>query len=137
MPVPNVSEQWAEDVIVTITEGGSNYWADFKRTADGKLELVESEASHPDGQLRRIVLDRDAIQKGIDVLTSKPVKVAGRWTRGWRARRCGGSTPRSGRCSREYLGNILAAVVQDQADIDATEADIVIQAALFGELVYG
>jgi hypothetical protein len=115
-----VSEQFASDVIITAIEGGIGYWAnvlEYRHTPEpATAKIREQEATDPkDNVPKEATLNREFIQKGIDALASGAIKV----------------NPR-------LLGNILVGAVTDDAgEVDSDGADVIVQAALFGELVYG
>lgn len=111
-----------EDVIVTALEGGIYYWAEL-------LSCERHPADHPNrdrrgsyktAQLRDLeggvhTLDVAAIERGIALIAAPGFKL-----------------------NRQLRGQLLvAAAEQDAGDIDATGADVLVQAGLLGELVYG
>lgn len=113
MTIESANENFLTDILVTAVEGGINYWAIVEgyqhsgEPADRKVVV-----RHPEGvaqvTLRDIVL---AVRK----IINKRVPV----------------TP--------YIRDILveADKTLDAGDIDAEVADVVVQVAAFGKIVYG
>lgn len=116
-------KQFLFDVFVTALEGGVNYWADVEgyhwSNPDGSEDLdgfraTITDREEPGGQL---VVDADVIARGIGRF--EPL-----------ARQRGAD---------DYWRQFLAAnrTNGDDGDYDATVADVIVQLALFGEIVYG
>ena len=113
------------DIIVTACEGGIGYWSQLEfyngpAISDGTLDLLRIrvvEYDGPDGSEfgEWMTLSLDKVAKGINTLLEKfPMSVAAK--------------------------NIMGAVVGYEAgnfDYDADDADMVIQCALLGDIVYG
>lgn len=115
-----VSDQLLSDILTTAIEGGVNYWLlsahSVKRTEQGDplvvvgpLDITEDEPLAKD-------IDFDTLQRGIRLVMQADV------------------VPR-----RDDIRSALlrALVSEDAGGIDAEAADIIVQAGLFGELVYG
>lgn len=124
------------DVMITAFEGGSNYWAEARNvrrqvgheTAFGGHEgdyisfEVRSFEDRDDARLGKwVLINEAAIERGIGLILH-----------GQRAER----SPVGVR--RDILAALaLASVDPEQADIDAEVADCIVQAAAWGEIVYG
>lgn len=108
-------EQYLDDIIVTAVEGGIGYWAigrDYKWSDDGpsSVEIMEEE----EGGTWHMV-DRSAIRKGIGMVLSGATGV-----------------------HESYVDTLRKAERHNDAgDIDAELADIIVQAAILGDVVYG
>lgn len=117
-----VSEQFASDVIVTAIEAGHTYgigyWArtlEYHNNPEPAWARIEEYDEVTGKGLKQAKLDRDAIQRGIDSLATRKVEV-----------------------NKQTLGCILAAVASDDTtDIDGPTADVIVQAAVLGDIVYG
>lgn len=115
-----VNKDFADGVIETVSEGAVAYWAiasdyNWDATEPNKpLSVRVREFEEPN---KEIVLDREAIQRGIDIIASQ--------THGFEI-------------GQELFGAILwGARENDSSFIDRNGADCIVQAAMFGELVYG
>lgn len=113
---PEVRE-FLSDIITTAVEGGTGYWAEVDRYVHGTpgetyAELVELE----DEEQRRgttHVVSIQTIAKGIAVM-------------------------RGGALGPSWAGDAHRwSLALDAGDIDAEAADVIVQAALFGEVRYG
>ncbi len=107
------------NIIVTVVEGGSEFWADFREYewTDGayymmlgaSVQMLDRE--EPESGWKDVTLD--TIAHGIGLIKKNPEKVA-------------------------RAIEILDASRENEAgNIDSNLADDIIQMALFGELVYG
>lgn len=127
-----ISEQLFRDVMITAIHGGIDYWG-FVTVADGHVmklddpappdtvaedtraycQVVEHEPS--EGTRRKSkVLSRDIMQQGLERILSKGFAL-----------------------NRETLFSIVEGVKEDDAGyIDAVGADVLVQASMFGEIVY-
>lgn len=116
-------EQFLKDVLITAVEGGINYWSavsDYDPDA-GTVKVHEYEPD--EGETDQwgyaevgVTVDLDSIAKGIGVLNGKgEAWRTGYWAEFWRANRTNG----------------------EDGDYDAEIADVIVQTALFGEVVYG
>lgn len=116
-------EQFLKDILITAVEGGINYWSavsDYDPdNGTVKVHEFEPDTGETDGNgyaVEGMVVDLDVIAKGIGVLDKKGENwKSGYWAEFWRANRTNG----------------------EQGDYDAGTADCIVQAALFGEVVYG
>lgn len=113
-------EEFLDDIIITAIEGGIGYWSVcHKYEWDGKPEVtaVIQEFDESDGEVTgpKITLNRDLIIKGINKVLAGESGVADRMV-------------------KLIAG---ANATNDGGDIDADGADVIVQAAIFGELVYG
>lgn len=114
-----VSREFANDVITTAVEGGIGYWA---LISDYRIDDPDTTAKiRPDDDAGfedrewPVLLDRDMVQKGLDLLTNTKIKV-----------------------NPIILGAIIWGVNhEDAGDIDADCADVIVQVAVFGEVVFG
>jgi hypothetical protein len=112
-------EQFLSDVVTIALEGGINYWADYRNYRNYQwgegptsVEIKDMECGMP-SPWRNI--SHASIERGIKAIASGKV-----------------------RFSAEIMGWILAgSALDDAGEIDATAADCIIQAAMFGEIVYG
>lgn len=113
--------QFLADVIIAAVEGGTGYWAAVSayRWTDGPastratLVLLDDVTGEPGSETYEVT--PNTIATGIGKLRTGLVTV-----------------------NRDLLGLILAAsAANDAGDIDADAADVIVQAALFGEIVYG
>lgn len=112
--------QFLQDVLTTAIEGGVNYWATVTEyrwehlpVGDAFAVLFDTEG---DNEKHRV--DVDVVAKGIGVLTG--ARTGDRW-------------------KGTYWQQFVAAnrTNGDQGDYDADIADQIVQAGLFGEVVYG
>ena len=111
------------DIVVTAAEGGVNNWAlmrnyKWEQDADGNLTMASVEIltrpKNPGLSVWQKVSE-ETIEFGIERIKQPGFQV-----------------------NRDILANILVADREnDASEIDAEAADCIIQAALFGELVYG
>ncbi len=116
-----VTQEFLRDIICTAVEGGINYWAfplkaQFDDSGDYlSAPIEEIEAQELGGTKKRLNLDDSSILRGIQVLLGFKGQVA-----------------------TDIVGNVMNAVKEcDAGYIDATAADCIVQAAMFGEIVYG
>ena len=115
------------DILTTAVEGGINYWAEIHhykwRDADGGTDVeahaVLTDAEALDGKMHTVCLA--TIRKGINLLRNgggHHIKPAPEWFhKKWR--------------------DAYAGCGDASWDFDAGDADCVVQAGLFGEVVYG
>lgn len=123
-------KQFLHDVFTEALEGGINYWAgiakyrwslgapDYAVDLDGFYAVVQDAESDTEYRVTRAT-----IQKGVATLRqwSREPHVEG-----------------TNRCHPSYTKRILAAsAMNDASEMDASDADIVVQAGLFGEIIYG
>jgi hypothetical protein len=109
-------EQYLDDITITAVEGGIGYWSlgrnyvwsdEGPTSVEIRVEDEEDDTWH--------TVDRSAIRKGITRLLSGDMKV------------------------HESYVDVLRKADRhnDAGDIDATMADLIVQAAVLGEIVYG
>lgn len=110
-------EQFLEDVLVTAVEGGIGYWAEVAeyRYRDCHAVIAEREDATGEGP-RRFTLSAAKLEEGLARVASPEFKINAR-----------------------QRGEILSdsATNGEACLIDADSADCIVQAAVFGELVYG
>ena len=117
--------EFLSDCVITAVEGGTGYWAEvrnYKWSRDeetgqmmGATVELRSEIPRTSDPEPWFMVNLETIERGIIRLKDKNFKI-----------------------NPNLLGLILAAERNDDAsDIDAEAADCIVQAALFGELVYG
>ena len=107
-------------VLVTAVEGGVNYWAEVReyRVVEGEDRLfvsvsVEIRDAEGEGEWQAVTLD--TVEKGIAKIKTREIRL-----------------------NREIVAEVLLGDRDPKyADIDATAADCIIQAGLFGDIVYG
>lgn len=123
-----IRTEFLSDVLITATEGGINYWAHPRsRTWDGipaepgstlmSAVLVDREELEGDQPTnKRHVIDHDAVERGIALILSTTEKFSVR--------------------EDIYRMILLGHYKNDAGEIDAEAADVIVQAALFGEILY-
>ncbi len=105
-----ISDQYCKDILVTCVEGGSNYWAEFRNVVrDTELDILECEVrdAEDDGEYWKTITIAD-IRRGVKIATSAEFKL-----------------------HYTYKRMIL------EDDNDVISSDAVLQAAVFGTVVYG
>lgn len=110
-------EELLFNIVITAVEGGVNYWADVRNykwcDEPGKWAAQAVLIDYEDD--KRHGLTFDVIEKGL-ALICKP---------GFQLR-------------KDILSSILVANrTNDAGDIDSEAADCIVQAGLFGEIIYG
>lgn len=106
------------DIIVAAVEGGINYWAKVReyhwsdKTWEARVQVRDVYDEEPGW----VTVDAEVIERGIAKVKSKGFQVRS-----------------------DIRKNILLADITDgeEGDLDAECADVIVQAALFGEVVYG
>ena len=106
-------KEFLSDVMVTAIEGGINYWVERFLSCTRENGFITGVAFHSDGRLYT-VFGRD-IERAITEVKNTTFKVR--------------------QDIREAV--ILADAQNDASDVDAEVADVLVQAAVFGEIVYG
>lgn len=114
--------EFLQDVLITAVEGGTGYWAavsgyryddDKPETASVTLHPLNDDTGEFDGPAHAVTID--TIAAGIGRIKRGDLSI-----------------------NSALRGTILnASDENDAGDIDADGADAIVQAALFGELVYG
>ena len=120
-------DQMYADIFTTAIEGGVNYWASvlsYKWTLpNSEQDLVGFRAvvidQEEDGAEPQTI-DRAVIVRGVREMSAM------KFNPGSQAARC------SKNCTALSFGRNL-----DDLDFDADDADMIVQAGLFGEVVYG
>lgn len=121
-------KQFLHDVFVTALEGGIGYWSQASKyhwsvDADGEQEdldgfvaiIHEWDEDANDYGSKKLTVNRQVIQSGIRALADKSFQVRD-----------------------DIRKTVLAAsAMNDSGDIDAEIADVIVQAGLFGEVIYG
>lgn len=113
----SIDEQALEDLLITAGEGGSGYWAHTKHPLVEALQVRDGievfDAENPKVSHGYLTRERllNAPQAMLDECTRDPDNTAG---------------------LRAALGAFLSGDI-----LDGPEADLVVQAALFGKIVYG
>lgn len=128
----SVSDQILFDVFVTALEGGINYWAGvveyniWLKDDAGTTSLPHKEdltgffaiiIDSEDEDEKLIAIDRELIFEGLVACATKDVKHIGSHARN--------------------VARSLLFSTSDDVDFDACDADQILQAGLFGEVVYG
>lgn len=112
------AKQILKDVFTTVIEsGGSNYWAEFRNYSPSKCtaEVLDCENVDTFEKKQWKKIDVDTIARGIDRVASGKIQVA-----------------------KEYVANCcIMKVLPEKADFDSIDADIILQAGLFNEVIYG
>lgn len=113
-----VKEQFLKDVLTTAVEGGINYWAacsEIVRAEDLSVVQVELTPAEGPDDFKKATVTIDTVALGIQRVLSYGFKV-----------------------SPGIVKDIMEALHTDDAGcIDAMDADVIIQAGLLGEIVYG
>lgn len=107
----SISDELAGDIIITAVEGGIEYWANIAeyRPFEKPVSAIIEYYDEEDNH-QETTLDYALIRKGIDVVLNSP-----------------------------YMGGIpdVLASLFDQRLLDANVADVIVQAGIFGDLVFG
>jgi hypothetical protein len=127
----DLADDFLDDVRVTATEGGIGYWANVVdytwREPDGRTVVVTHDpddmadlhvaalASYYANGCAGVVIDRAAIARGIAALLDGSVPVG------------------------KYLLDMISTGVRegDAGEIDSDGADVIVQAAIFGKIIFG
>ena len=115
------------DVAVTAAEGGIGYWSQIDTYAPSRWGLPESPAAWRDDLPDDFVYYslRETNSFGDPIGELKPLTVAG--IRAGYASACAASLGR----------DVLGIVAGDLDGLDANSADVVVQHAIFGKVIYG
>lgn len=116
-------DQLIHDIFVTAIEGGVNYWASVSNykwsTGDGSTEDLEGFScilhDEEDEDAEPYAIDRAVIRRGYRLAASKEWRNRIRWS----------------------SENPPLIVDEDGWDVDAGDADNILQLGIFGEIVYG
>ncbi|CAG7636401.1 hypothetical protein SIM91_05005 [Rhodococcus opacus] len=137
MPAARSAErtEFLTDVFTTAMEGGVSYWAsvlEYRHTESPRAVLVRIEDLVPDEETmswvpgqgaEELIVDLDVLARGIDRIGKGPIEYLPVSHR-----------PLVAAASRE---NDMMPAHARHGDIDAGVADNIVQAALFGKIVYG
>ena len=106
-----ITENFIDDIRVTAIEGGVDYWT--LTYNPNKQELIY-ENPDADGYLS-VILDDELITRGIDLILSGKVSI------------------------NKQIKNYIQIAYDEQyaGHIDVVAADCIVQAGIFGEIVYG
>jgi hypothetical protein len=124
----DIDVQRLRDLLCSAVEGGSNYWAGFRKVHQAVnldylgVEVVEHE-SHDDGPRVRRMIAAEDLAKGLERLGA--CAVSGMMPDN------GGGKPMPFPGAMSHLANFL------QENDDAETADVVLQLTVFGTLIYG
>lgn len=116
-----VSAEFVHDVFVTACEGGINYWAEVDQyhwsDGNGNDDLFGFFAVIHDGEdPTKFRVDASVIANGLQRVSAGPVEHLGEGLR----------------------ANIVKATIAgDAGEIDANDADTIVQVGLFGRIIYG
>jgi hypothetical protein len=154
MPLPTTAQraELMRDVLTTAVEGGITYWCN-EPADDGTLQVERIERL-PDLSIERIVFNVAAVEavSGASVrngfangarTTNLTITVeASAMLRALRAITegkvtFGGQPLQANSTMRKLASSLLFATPDDAPDYDAGDADNLLQAALFGDVVYG
>lgn len=105
------------DLLVTAVEGGSNYWAEFRTCErDAELNIVRVTVTEwePSGDIAKSMIITPA-----DLLRGLQATIA------------------EGEKRSEFTNAVPCVIRCLTENYDANDADIILQHAMFGELVYG
>lgn len=115
-------KQFLHDIFVTALEGGIGYWSQASKyrwsVCDGHTEDLDNFVAvihDTEDNRKKYTVDRAVIQRGLSKIASGTAKVHESYVK------------RIGQASRE----------NDFGNCDAGDADVIVQAGLFGEVVYG
>jgi len=126
------SAQFLRDVLCTAAEGGSNYWAAFRT-----LERHDGEHG-PERQRVRVfeMGDDDEAQSQHDIGLPELAEGVRRMLAGDMTEKADHANP-----AAQYRAALFAALISepggDAGQIDADLADLILQAAALGRIVYG
>lgn len=124
----DIDDTFLDDVRVIATEGGINYWSTTlqytHREPDGRTVVLPTDVDNPlDAATRTVVVDgttgllvdRATVLRGLTALLDGTAPVG------------------------TYLLDMVRAGVRtnDAGEIDADAADVIVQAGLFGTIIYG
>ena len=124
----NVSDQFLRDLLCVCCEGGSTYWAyftpikNFKGEHGPEWQKVRVSDVEGDEEETQFVIDIPELREGVRRLIAREF-----------------NRPEShAQCAAGYSTEIFqAALTNDCGQIDAGVADMVLQMACFGHIVYG
>ena len=113
-----INDDLLDSIIITAAEGGINYWAEVRPVAPNPKRsdyprLMLHGTSETEEDFTPMPLDREAALRGLRrVIETEP-------------------------CRRDIYAHIMQAIDDnDGCHIDAEAADVIVQIALFNELIY-
>lgn len=117
-PYQFLSQQDFQDILCTCCEGGSNYWLNEDEITSYKVERKVVDGL-PEYVSLTVNFDDKSVKVDLDLFNQTIIKMFnGEFGNGWAFR-------------------VIQALIDEGAGIDATDADCLLQAALFGDVVYG
>lgn len=125
-----LGEQDMNDVLTTAIEGGIDYWAQYveiNRAADLTVvsaHVVDAEDAADDPEnVKVLVIDAMIVARGVQMILS--------------AHASNDDDERTKCTIRRDLFDQVMSLFTPDIDVDADAADCIVQAGLFGEVVYG
>ena len=112
----SVNAKILEDILVCAVEGGINYWASIELYTRDRVVLVDD----MDGKEYEVT--PEVVARGFSLLGHGKGYAKNREAPAWFVK---------------YWGRMYADALADVFDFDITDADVIVQAALFNEIVYG
>jgi hypothetical protein len=112
--------QFLKDIIIVAVEGGTGYWAMCKdyQPDYGSVDLIEEDYYVVDAEAKDLpwqTINMDSIEEGLAKIRDPEFQI-----------------------NHELRSMILEASDEnDPCDIDAEGADVIVQAAMLGDIVYG
>ena len=119
-----ISDQVAGDVLTGALEGGIGYWSAasmiWRGGLDGAVDdltVTSVRLSDAEGEdaFKPVVVDVEAVRRGIELVATPDFKAA--------------------KVHKAAARALLAG--DEEYDYDAGDADVIVQAAVFGEIVFG
>ena len=115
-----VNDKFLTDIGITAAEGGINYWGklinytDYLHGGEAVIGITEDCDDLDDSY----IFNNDVIAQGLNNIFSKDASQM--------------------ICNRAIRNTIMSAIINnDSGDIDAECAEVIVQAGLFNELIYG
>ena len=138
----HLSQQCMEDVFVLAIEGGSNYWADF-RFDHGRVENEDGTINYKE-TLKEVGIDIFDVDSGEDFLNGcnaprlvhdkddrehRTIFLWNDWVKGFEL---------YGKSNYARGPELMIKLMQnDASEADAEDADMILQFACFGEIIFG
>lgn len=125
-------EHTASDILITASEGGSNYWARFDKRP---IRSVPAEKTYPE-----TVVSDDYVCEGVvltDIEADQPTEFVVTVADIVKALRKIASGKVEVMRSVISASHMVLIGKADGAEFDATDADCVLQVACFGKIIYG
>lgn len=117
-------QEFLWDIFVTAVEGGINYWARIGRYRPGEdlepnddfyAEIVDPISVDENGSGVNYIINQQVIIRGLDLICTNKVQL-------------------NSTITKDIL---YANMKNDGGEIDAERADCIVQAGLFGKVIYG